>query len=247
MKRKVGEFYKDVYAAGDPFVETQARTDFNAARDYAISLVEIHDSLTGGVAGRPPIQLEALKRSALILAVTAWESFVEDTVKQQLKIILDAASTPSQIQSIFNSAAQEWLEPEGGKRVGPNLVSWTGDSWKQVIQDSLLAKLDRFHTPNTANVDTLFKRFLNQSSISSSWYWQNCKSGTATRNLNSLIRLRGRAVHRGITFHPMSQPEPSMKRAAVIKALNLIYNLMDSTEKKLGVNPKRLPVPPPAS
>lgn len=245
MKRKVGEFFKDVYTTGVPFLETRARTDFNAARDYAISLIAIHDSLTGGAAGRPPIQLEALKRSALILAVTAWESFIEDTVQQQLEIKLAATSIPSQIQSIFNSAAQEWLEPEGLKRVGPHLAYWTGDSWKQVILDSLKSKLDRFHTPNTTNVDALFKRFLSQVSISSCWAWQNSTSATAIKNLNELIKTRGRAVHRGMTLHPMSQQEPTMKRATVIKALNLIYNLVDSTEKKLGIEPKYFPLPPP--
>lgn len=82
-------FFHDQSSAGDSLVETQARTDFKAARGYAISLVEIHDTQTGGRAGRPPAQYEALKRSALILAVTAWESFVEDTVQQQLEIRLN--------------------------------------------------------------------------------------------------------------------------------------------------------------
>src|SRR6476646_2840380 len=45
------------------------------------SLDEIHDRETGRRSGRPKPELEALKRAALILTVTAWASFVEDTAK----------------------------------------------------------------------------------------------------------------------------------------------------------------------
>lgn len=246
MRTKVGEYFQDVHPPGNPFVETQARTDFNAARGYAISLVEIHDTLTGGGAGRPPMQFEALKRSALILAVTAWESFVEDTVQQQLEKVLTTASSPSQMQSIFNAVAHEWLSPDGPKRHGPNLADWTGDSWKKIIRDSLKVRLDKFHTPNTENVDGLFDRYLHHSSLSSKWTWQSMTCVDSRKHLDALIKIRGRAAHRGIRHHPMSQPESSMKRATVIKALNLIYNLVDTTEKALGIGPKPLPPPPPS-
>jgi len=141
----VAEFFKDQNPGDVALIETQARTDFNAARDYAISLINIHDAITGGKAGRPLTQYEALKRSALILAVTAWESFVEDTVQQQLESRLAAASTPSQIQSTFHAVAEEWLSPGGPKHHAPDLIRWTGNLWKQTVLDSLERKLDKFH------------------------------------------------------------------------------------------------------
>jgi hypothetical protein len=245
MKTQVGDFYNDVYPVGSSIVESQARTDFKAARGYAISLIDIHDSHTGGTAGRPPTQLEALKRSSLILAVTAWESFIEDTVRQQLELKLSTAPNPSQISSIFNYAAHEWLESEGSKHRAPELAQWAGDSWKQIIRQSLITKLDKFHTPSTKNTNDIFKRFLNVSQISDSWAWQNSSSTTASRNLDELIQLRGRAVHVGLKFHPLSQQEPSIKRITVVKALNLIYNLVYATEQKLGNGPNPLPPPPP--
>ena len=244
MRKKVGDFFEDDNPPGS--IETQARTDFNAAREYAISLIRIHDDLTGGNPGRPPIDLEALKRSALILAVTAWESFVEDTVQQQLELRLNAAYSPSQVQSLFNSVAHEWLSADSPKHHPPELIDWSGDSWKQIIMDSFNAKLDRFHTPNTENVDLLFDRYLQFSSVSNSWTWQGVASDKATQQLEDLIKLRGRAVHRGVRNHPMSQPEAPMKRAEAVKALNLVYNLMDTTEKALGVSPSPIP-PQPAS
>jgi hypothetical protein len=245
MRAKVGQFFRDRYPSGRLFVETQARTDFNAARDYAISLIEIHDARTGGKAGRPPVQLEALKRSSLILAVTAWESFVEDTVQQQLEKRLNAATTPSQVQSIFQAVAQEWLE--GARRYAPDLIKWTGDSWKQIIRESLKAKLERFHTPNTENVDSLFQRYLQCRDLSKNWSWQSVTHQDAAKKLDALIKVRGRAVHRGMRLHPMSRPESPMGRTTVIKALNLIYNLVDATERALQISPTMVPPQPPVT
>lgn len=244
MRVTIKGFFYDQSPSGVSLVETQARTDFKAARGYAISLIEIHDTITKGKAGRPPTQYEALKRSALILAVTAWESFVEDTVQQQLELRLAATSSPAQMISTFNTVAHEWLLPDGPKRHPPSLIDWTGDSWKRIIRDSLKAKLEKFNTPNTANVDSLIDRYLQHVSISHKWSWQGVSSAKASKQLDALIKLRGRAVHRGKRMHPKSQPEPEMKRQTVENALNLIYNLVAATEKALGIEPRPLPVQP---
>src|SRR5438034_514622 len=122
MRQKIGEFFKDVYPPLTIIQETPARTDFNAARDHAITLIKIHDEYTGAKPGRPKPELEALKRAALILAVTAWESFIEDTLIQQLAERLKKATNPTGIQSAFNSVAAEWLDPaRSPKRHGPDL------------------------------------------------------------------------------------------------------------------------------
>lgn len=245
MRKKVGEFFEDVYPDYSPFVETRARTDFKAARRYAVSLIEIHDAKTGGKAGRPPEELEALKRSALILAVTAWESFVEDTVQEQLELNLTRARSPVDVQSVFNTVANEWLDPSGERPKPPTLNRWTGDSWKNVILASLENKLMSFHTPNTENTDDLFKRYLGYKNLSDNWSWQRVSAAEARKKLDALIKMRGRAVHRGKRGHPLSAPEPPIGRNTVIDALNLIYNLVHSTETALGIGPSIVPAPPP--
>jgi hypothetical protein len=84
------------------------------------------------------LELDALKRSALILAVAAWESFIEDTVIQQLDLLLKHTSDPAAISSIFNGVADEWLDPKrSGSRTAPDLIPWTGDKWKDAIRRSL--------------------------------------------------------------------------------------------------------------
>jgi hypothetical protein len=80
MRKKVGELFQDWHPKFSIGTISCARMNFNEARGDAVTLLKIHDQATGGKSGRPKPELEALKRSALILAVTAWESFVEDTV-----------------------------------------------------------------------------------------------------------------------------------------------------------------------
>src|SRR6202043_2002826 len=101
-----------------------------------IVLLEIHDQATGGKAGRPKPELEVLKRSALILAVTAWESFVEDTATEQLDELLKRTTDPAAISSIFNRIADEWLSRNGARRA-PDLINWTADKWKNCVRQSL--------------------------------------------------------------------------------------------------------------
>ncbi|MCI0698256.1 DUF4160 domain-containing protein [candidate division KSB1 bacterium] len=235
MKKKVGDFPQDVHLSNVVFNETRARTDFNFARNHAITLVNIHDQKKGGSKRRPSQELEALKRSALILTVTAWESFVEDTVTEQFTAKLNVATTPAEVKGVFNSVADEWLDPNRSlRRHGPDLVAWTGDGWKELILQAFLATLEAFHTPNTENTNKLFKKYLGIA-IKQNWSWRGISSSMAQQQLDNLINLRGRVVHRGRTLHPLSKKLPDIKRAIVVRALNLVYNLVGATERALGI------------
>lgn len=240
-KRTISDFYFDSHPPLAIISETPARTDFNAARYHAITLIKIHDEKSGGNQGRPPQELEALKRSALILAVTAWESFVEDTVASELKRKLDTSSKASDMQSIFNAVAEEWLDPERSpKRHGPDLAKWIGDGWKIRVLDSLQKALETFHSPNTEKTNKLFKRYLGIT-VQDKWSWQGVSSRTAQKKLDELIKLRGRVVHRGKTLHPMSAKVPDIKRRTVVDALNFLYKLVSATESTLGISPSVRP------
>jgi len=233
---KSGDFLVDSYPPATIVTATTPRWDFMASQRDVITLIRIHDEQTGGAKGRPPQDLEALKRSALILAVTAWESFVEDTVEEGLTKALDAATVPTDLQSAFNYVAEEWLDPErSGKRHGPDLIKWTGDQWKLRIRESLATELQTFHTPNSDNTNKLFKRFLGVP-IRDGWHWKAMNAKQAQTKLDALIKLRGSAVHQGKTLFT-KQKSPTIKRAAVVDAMNHLYRLVCASEKTLGVGP----------
>jgi hypothetical protein len=50
----------------------------------AEELLAHFDRITGSAPGMPPPETEVLKRTGLIMAVTAWETYVEDRVTEQL-------------------------------------------------------------------------------------------------------------------------------------------------------------------
>jgi hypothetical protein len=238
MKKKAGDFFRDEYPNSHIVTQTPARANFGAARGHAITLLRIHDEKTGRGKGRPAEELEALKRSAVILAVTAWESFVEDTVTSQLEARLKAAKDPAELQSTFNSVAEAWLGPQEEKkrkRFGPHLAGWAGEKWKDRIRDSLSDELNTFNTPSTKNTNGLFERYLDKA-IKDSWHWQRVKADKAQFRLDQLIELRGNVAHHG-KRSPLSAQVPTVLRGTAVDALNLVYNLVDATEKTLGISP----------
>lgn len=237
MRKLDGELFCDSYAPLAVISETVARTNFNAARNDAIILLRIHDQATGGKAGRPKSDLAALKRSALILSVTAWESFVEETAEERLKALLTTCKTPDCVASVFDAIAHEWSDPSrSGPRKPTEYRQWTGDGWKSIIIDSFERFLNSFNTPNTRNVKSLFKRYLGVDPTTQ-WSWQGVSSGKAQVQLDELIKLRGSVVHHGRKVHPSSNSNNQVDRESVVKALNLVYNLVYSTELSLGVAP----------
>jgi hypothetical protein len=237
MRTKVGGLFQDSYPTKGILQATTARWDFTAARNDAITLLTIHDQETGGKSGRPEPRLEALKRSALILAVTAWESFVEDTLRKELDKLLKTTADPFTISSIFNGIAHQWLESaRRGDKKPPDLMQWTGDKWKDAVRQSLSKSLESFNTPNSKNTARLFERYLGVD-ITKKWTWQRVSSVTAQKQLDALIKLRGRVVHRGKTLLTSLPQAKDVRRRDVVKALNLVFNLVDATEHALGIAP----------
>jgi RiboL-PSP-HEPN len=246
MRKKVGELYKDTYPKNTIIHESQGRMDFGVAHYDATTLLRIHDQVRVRKSDHQKTELEVLKRSALILAVTAWESFIEDTVTEQLDKLLKSTSDPAAIPSIFNNIAHEWLEQaRSGNKKPPDLILWTADNRKNLVHQSLLRNLNSFHTPNSANTARMFKRYLDVD-IVKKWAWKGVSPDEAQKQLDALIKLRGRIVHKGRTIRtyfprPKDVPREDVQRRSVVKALNLVYNLVDATDRVLGIAPTGTP------
>lgn len=84
--------------------------NFEFAIDDVKRLLKLHDAETKRQRGRPSRQIEVFKRAAIILTVTAWESFVEDTILYTANKRISTAIIPKDVQSIFNRTAEAWLQ-----------------------------------------------------------------------------------------------------------------------------------------
>jgi hypothetical protein len=69
------------------------------------------------------------------------------------------------------------------------------------------------------------------------WAWQAVSPEKPKKQLDDLIKLRGRVVHKGRTMHPFSPQLKDVRRSDVVKALNLVYNLVNATEHALDIAP----------
>ena len=210
---------------------TNARFNFDFGLGDVKILLRFHDSQTGGGKGRPSRELEVFKRAGVILAVTAWETFIEDTLKDQFGAKLNAANSPKDVESTFNSVAQAWLDRD--KIKPPELAQWALDGWKSMLMEKFSGDIEALNTPNSANVRELFKRYLGED-ITKAWCWQGVSANAACGRLDALIKLRGGLVHRG---RELFEEKASVQRHHVERAIVLLERLVDRTETSLGIRP----------
>lgn len=212
---------------------TIARVNFNSALHDVRILLRFHDSRTGGSRGKPARELEVLKRAGVILAVTAWETFVEDTLERQFRERIATAKGPEDIRGTYNSVAHAWLQ-ENRTLQPPDLEKWAAGGWKKMIEGKFSEDLRNLHTPNSANVRAMFKKYAGED-VTQAWVWRKVSAASACRKLDALVRLRGKLVHRG---KQLFDRKASVKRIDVANAIDLLTRLVAQTEEKLGVAPR---------
>lgn len=215
---------------------TWARYNFDFALADVRSLLKFHDGQTKRKRGKPDESLEVFKRAGVFLVVSAWETFIEDTLIEQLSIRLKKASNPQQLSSTFNSVAESWLNPLSDKRKPkpPDLMNWTEDRWRGMILNKLREDIASLNTPNSKNLKILFKKYLDLK-IEDAWKWHNVTFTQACSRLDGLIALRGSIAHRYKSIVPLKSK--GVRRDELTNGLILTEKLAQCTEKALGIAP----------
>lgn len=205
---------------------------FSSAFEEAVRdvkhLLELHDSETGRRRGRPSPYVEVLKRAGVVLAVTAWETFIEDALKSAVEQRLAQAESPVALRGTFNAVASAWLS-KGDVRA-PDLAQWTQEGWKKVITRRFNQEIEKLNTPDSMRIAEITKRYLGYD-LTESWHWQSCGHQLACKRLDKLIRLRGELVHRARDFIEL---KAVVKRADLVSSIDLFKHLVQATEKRLG-------------
>jgi hypothetical protein len=210
---------------------TRARLNFEYFKEDVSILLKTHDSETKRAAGRPNRDLEVFKRAGVILAVTAWEAYIEDTLSEQFSDKLEYAEIPADIKGAFNSVSQTWLNSQPKP---PEVEKWTGEGWKNVVMDKFKHDVEALNTPNSENIKHLFSRYLDID-VTAHWKWQKNSSKVVCQKLDALIKLRGKLVHRG---KELSESTANVNRKNFVEAKLLIERLVECTDKALNVAPK---------
>lgn len=197
--------------------------------DQLLALVD--EKIDG--AGRPAEDLYALKKSAVILTVTAWETYIEDVLRSEFKQRLQQATAPVDFGKDLEALAQAWLAPyrEAGQYPSAkDLASWSGDGWKQLLRSRFDEELDALHTPSTKKVSQLTRRYLGVN-VTAEWRWPGVNNETAKRRLNELIKLRGNLVHRSRDFWEL---DDGVRKKDVTRGITCVRGIALSTHRALG-------------
>ncbi len=201
--------------------------NFRQAMKDVQCLLDLHDTKTLCRRGRPVESLEVLKRSALILTVTAWETFIEDVITGIFEDRLKAAKSVDDIKEPFLACANSWLYPTESKRKRKpaDLMYWTQDNWKHLLKKRFDEELERFHTPKSDNIRKLSKCYAGFD-LTLHWKWQRQSPKSACDRLDTLIKRRGKLVHHG---KDILSPGDSAKINEVRRGVALIRGLVKCT------------------
>jgi hypothetical protein len=214
-----------------------------AGHDFQMSLSDVYALLHAEKTLVPNgLSSAAFVRAGVILTVTAWETFIEDTVKACVAYRLEHASVPDDVMNTFIGVAQAWLQsPSGGQRgLNPQeLKKWTGNQWKSLIQEHFDKEISLFNTPKSGNIKNIFRTYAGFN-ICSSWTWDGVTSDERCSSLDELISKRGALVHRGRTA---ADTEPLPDRDWLIGMITLVEQLawITDLEVESKIHPSTMP------
>ncbi len=160
--------------------------------DEVKRLMDIHEAVSGQGPGHRH-NVEVLNKSAIVLLVACWESFIEDLAERAFTHILRNAKTPQLFDSkVLAQAAKDLKECKDDREV------WklAGAGWKEVLNGRKERLLDAFHTPRPDRIDKLYQQLLGMRSVSANWRWQGMSAARAKKKLAKLVNLRGEIAHR---------------------------------------------------
>jgi len=190
-------------------------------------LMEKHNDATKNYPGRPPREYDVFKRASLILLITGWETYIEDSLKLYFQHRLSSSKDPSDLKSAVIAAAADKMD---STKADPKiLLHWTGTGWKSVTNEYFLKRVEALNTPDPKNIRSLSKTFLGFD-ITSHWRWQGSSSANTCRNLRDIIRIRGDLTHRS---KELFTNKDSLRKKQLVDAINLVDRIVTLTEKTL--------------
>jgi len=154
-------------------------------------LVSIHTQLTGHGPGRR-YDVQVLNKSAILLVVATWESFIESLVLTSASFLVDHLNDISQVPKELKSSISHRLKIDKH-----NEAIWllAGNGWKEQLLVEAKERIGRLHTPVAHNIDNLLCNTLGISLLSSHWHWPGGTNMNVVRRLQSLLDLRHEIAH----------------------------------------------------
>jgi len=166
-------------------------------------LLKIHTRIAGKGVGYK-YNVAVLNKSAIVLLVACWESFVEDLAEMAFSILLRRAKIHTAFATKVLVEASRPLRDSKDEREVWRLA---GDGWRDVLkqhkQELFARYIGKLNTPRADQIDALYENLLGIGSLSSRWHWSHMTADQAKNKLSDLIEIRGSIAHRVSTSRKM--------------------------------------------
>lgn len=172
-------------------------------------------------------EAEALLRGALIICITAIETYIESFIDARFRNRLIDAKKPEDIDEAFNATYDSWRLTENP--ANPKYAkAWAGSEWKKVVFNKFKNDVKTFNTPSPGNINKLFKLYCGIPNILGLCSWAEVTSESVKTTLEDLIELRGNLVHKG---KKILGDTPILSEKEVSQAIDFSENLIKYFEK----------------
>ncbi|MDO8738262.1 MAG: HEPN domain-containing protein [Candidatus Deferrimicrobium sp.] len=192
-------------------------------------LLDIHSEIAGEKPGRKH-NVEVLNKSAILMLVACWESYVEEVVSGAYKYLLNIAKTPNDFPiDVRLRASNELRESKDPRRV------WelAAKGWKDVLYEYRGKQIESFNTPTSKKVNILCKALLNIEDVSGKIKIPRIKDSDICPRLDTLVALRGAIAHK-------VKADKSITKRMVQKDIKFIGTLAESLNNIVSAYLKEL-------
>ncbi len=154
-------------------------------------LLDIHSELTGtGVGRRHNVQI--LNKSAVLILVATWESYMEDLALVTTECLTHGVTTPDLLPEELKKTTAKRLEKE---KHDNEVWLLAGDGWKDAVSSSTVKLVERLNTPSAANIDRLFQSTVGFKNLSRQWTWKGSSNQSVLDRLDRLLTIRHEVSH----------------------------------------------------
>lgn len=145
-----------------------------------------HFEYSKGLRGRK--KLGFLTRSSIIMLCAAWERYNENVLLECVDSILateiEAKNLPKSIKEYLSIKVKE-----NKNNIYP--IELADNGWKNLWKGYAINETNLLNTPNSENLNKLFKRFMGIDNYTEMWH------NNSINKINDFIKVRGEIAHNG--------------------------------------------------
>lgn len=157
------------------------------------SLLQLHPSVATGSVGKPAGDPRPILISVFILQHTAFENFIELTVRayaeERFRLSTKVSELPDYYaQHVVNERIQQ--DPKKAHQ-------FLGERFFAFAELRAEERIAKFNTPNFVKTNSLFKDLAGFDNVVGRSTWQNMNAQSVEEKLDSFVFRRGELVHTG--------------------------------------------------